>query len=260
MDRELCQSAILGIIQGLTEFFPVSSTAHLILVPWAFGWKGEVDTLSFDIALHAGTLLALLIFFMKDWIHIFTRETRLLLLICIATIPAGVAGFLLQDVVEHSLRSPLVISLSLVGIGFFMLYTERVGRKRHDLDTISLLDVILIGISQAFALVPGVSRSGITISTGMLRGLKREASARFSFLMATPVIGGATLLEGKSFIEHYESHDMTLLLIGIATSFISGLCAIHFLLRFFRRFPLTLFVYYRFVLSGIIMVMLWMVN
>lgn len=251
------EAIILGIVQGITEFLPVSSTAHLILFPWFFGWKGAVDSLTFDVALHAGTLLALIGCFWKDWIEIFLRKRRLLLFLVIATIPAGLAGILFKHAIEGSLRSPLIISITLILFGIVMLFSERMKKDRTVKD-VKISDALVIGISQAVALIPGVSRSGITISAGLFMGLKREESARFSFLLSTPVVLGAVLLEGRKLLLSPDNYDLNLFLAGLIASAISGLLAIRFLLYFFRRHPLNIFVYYRFVLAVIIIGGIWL--
>ncbi len=256
MDTEIIRAIILGIVQGITEFFPISSTAHLILFPWFFGWEGRVDTLSFDIALHTGTLAAIVICFFKDWIEILTKRPKLLSLLILSTIPGGLCGFFFDDLVETTLRSPLIISISLTGIGVFMFLSERHYKKRmikSSLGAITLSDAILIGFAQAVALIPGVSRSGITISTALFRGVSRETAAKYSFLMATPIIAGATILEGISMINVGDFRgDISLFAAGIAASFLSGLGAIKFLMIFFRKYSLRVFVYYRFALAFII--------
>ncbi len=251
MDTEIFKAIILGIVQGITEFFPVSSTAHLILFPWFFGWGGELDTLPFDVALHGGTLLALLVCFYKDWMDLFIRDRRMLLYLAIAIVPAGVAGILLQKIVEHALRSPLVIVASLVLVGVVMLVAEKHSRKGKE--RVSPGDSIFIGIAQALALIPGVSRSGITITAGLYRDLSRESAARFSFLLSTPVIGGAMLLEGRKLLKSPEFFHADVIFAGVAASFIFGVLAIKFLLSFLRKHPLDVFAYYRFLLAVIIM-------
>ena len=248
---------ILGIIQGLTEFIPVSSTAHLILFPWFFDWSGQVDTLTFDIALHAGTLAALIFCFWRDWIDLFIKKQRLLGLIVFASIPAGIAGFFLNDIVGESLREPLLISIMLVAVGVVMLMSEKT-YKHKGMEKIGVKDAIIIGIAQAFAIIPGVSRSGITISAGLFRGFEREASARFSFLLATPIIAGATLLHLKKALDGDMNYNFKIFAIGIISSFITGFIAIKFLLSFLKRYPLNLFVYYRFALSAIIIAGIWL--
>lgn len=251
------EAIILGIVQGLTEFLPVSSTAHLILLPWFFGWGGDLNTLTFDVALHAGTLFALIICFWKDWLEIFLNNRKLLALLIIATLPAGIAGILLNNIVENTLRSPAIIAGSLIAVGIVMLISEKANRGRG-IGDIKLSDAAVIGIAQAIALIPGVSRSGITISVGLFRGFEREVSARFSFMLSTPVILGATLLEGRKLFLNSGSHDLNLFMAGLAASAVAGFTAIKFLLYFFRRHPMNIFVYYRFMLAGIIIRGLWL--
>lgn len=253
----MLEAIILGIVQGLTEFLPVSSTAHLILLPWFFDWSGRVDTLTFDVALHAGTLLALIFCFWRDWLDLLARKRRLLGMILTASIPAGVAGICLNDFVEHALRSPLLISVMLIGIGFVMLSSEKANRHKN-IAAVTLPDAVLIGIAQAIAIIPGVSRSGITIAAGLFRGLEREASARFSFLLSTPIIAGAALLHAKKVIETPEEHDIGLFSVGLIASFLVGIAAIKFMLGFLRRYPLHVFVFYRFALAVVIIAGLWL--
>ncbi len=253
----MIEALILGIVQGLTEFLPVSSTAHLILFPWFFHWTGELDSLTFDVALHAGTLLALVICFWKDWIELILRKQKLFMLIVLASVPAGLAGILLGDYVEHALRSPFVIAVSLVVFGFVMLLAEKMSKTRT-IDSISLTDALMIGLAQAVALIPGVSRSGITISAGLFRGLGREASARFSFLLSTPIIAGATLLHARKLLKTSADHNLSLFLIGFIAAAVSGYAAIKFLLSFLKKHPLNVFAYYRFGLAAVIITGLWL--
>lgn len=253
------EAIILGIVQGITEFFPISSTAHLILLPWFFDWSKELDNLTFDVALHAGTLFALLICFWRDWIDIILNKPRFLVFIAAASLPAGIAGVLLNDIIETQFRSPLIICISLVLVGIIMLYAEK-SRKYKKFDAISLTEAILIGIAQAFALIPGVSRSGITITSGLFMGLQREAAARFSFLLSTPIIAGAALLHAKKIVEGSAVLNLPLVTAGFIASAITGVAAIRFLLVFFRRHPLNFFVYYRFALAVVIMIGIWLKN
>lgn len=253
----MLEAIILGIVQGLTEFLPISSTAHLILFPWFLNWRGEINTLTFDVALHAGTLLALILFFWRDWLELIFKKQKLFGLIILASIPAGVAGFLLNDIVENNLRKPLVISIMLIAVGILMLVAERTN-KHKDLEKTGLKDSLIIGIAQAIAIIPGVSRSGITISAGLFRGFEREASARFSFLLSTPLIAGATVLHLKEALISQTNHDFRLFFAGIIASFITGFIAIKFLLKFLKKNPLNLFVYYRFVLSAVIIAGIWL--
>lgn len=245
------EALVLGVVQGITEFFPVSSTAHLILVPWFFNWSGEVNTLTFDVALHAGTLLALLVCFYNDWLHMALRDRKTLAFILIATIPAALVGVVFKDVVESQLRSPLIIACSTFAFGVLMLVAEKYSTR--DRVHASFKDSLIIGIAQAIALIPGVSRSGITITAGLFRNLSRESAAKFSFLLSTPVIGGAALLEGRKLVKAPGDYDLDLFAIGFLASFVSGLFAIKFLLRFLKKYPLNIFAYYRFLLAAVIL-------
>lgn len=254
MGPETAEAILLGVVQGITEFFPVSSTAHLILLPWFFHWSGEVNSLVFDVALHAGTLGALLVCFYRDWLHMFTRDRKMLFFILFATIPAGVAGALLHHAVEDTLRSPLIIACATVLFGILMLAAERYSRRNRE--RASFRDSMLIGVAQAIALIPGVSRSGITMTAGLFRNLTRESAARFSFLLSTPVIGGAALLEGKKLLKSPGSYHTDVFAIGFFAAFVSGFFAIKFLLSFLKRYPLNIFAYYRFLLA-LAIVVIW---
>jgi len=248
----LFEAIVLGIVQGITEFFPVSSTAHLILVPWFFHWSGEVNTLMFDVALHAGTLAALLICFYSDWLHMLLKDRKTLAFILIATIPAGIAGVVFKHLIEDQLRSPLIIACSTVVFAVLMLVAEKYSTR--DKGQASFKDWVLIGIAQAIALIPGVSRSGVTITAGLFRNLTRESAAKFSFLLSTPVIGGAALLEGRKLLRAPGDYHLDTFAIGFLASFVSGLFAIKFLLRYLKKHPLNIFAYYRFLLAAVIAV------
>ncbi len=251
---EVVKAVILGVVQGLTEFFPVSSTAHLILFPWFFGWDGLLDTLTFDVALHGGTLLALIAYFWKDWLDLLTKDHRTLWYVIVGTIPAGVAGLLLEHWVESTLRSPLIIVFTLVGVGFLMLLGEKKGEQNRASHTgISLKDAIIIGCAQATALIPGVSRSGITITSGLFMNLTREAATRFSFLLSTPIIAGATLLHVIKMAKSTEQYDMTMVGAGFVAAALSGFFAIGFLMNYLRKHPLHNFVYYRWALAAVVL-------
>ncbi|MBF0565809.1 MAG: undecaprenyl-diphosphate phosphatase [Nitrospirae bacterium] len=255
----MLEAIVLGVVQGVAEFLPISSTAHLILVPWLFGWGGELDTLSFDIALHVGTLMAMIVYFFKDWLDIFLKKHRLLLFLVIATIPGAIAGKLLDHFVETSMRSPIIIAASLVVVGVAMLLVERTSRGSACVDDINVFDSILMGLSQALALIPGVSRSGATITTGLLLGMRREEAARFSFLMATPIVAGAAALHGIHVLKHgIGDFKLVIFAAGVIASFISGIVTIRFLMYFFKKYSLACFAYYRIVLAVVIVVLLWM--
>lgn len=253
----MIEAFILGIVQGLTEFLPVSSTAHLILFPWFFNWTGELDSLTFDVALHAGTLLSLVACFWTDWIELILRKQKLFMLIMAASVPAGIAGILLNDYVEHALRSPYIIALTLVIFGAVMLLAERMNKTRN-IEDICFADAIMIGCAQAIALIPGVSRSGITISAGLFRSLEREAAARFSFLLSTPIIAGATLLHARKLLQSSADYNMSLFLIGFIAAALSGYAAIKFLMHFLKNHRLHAFVYYRFGLALVIISGIWL--
>jgi undecaprenyl-diphosphatase len=267
----LLQALFLGILQGLTEFLPISSSAHLILVPWFSGWQDSlVDSLTFDVALHAGTLVAVLWYFWRDWIDLtqgFFRllkrgrvvdfQERLILYILLATIPAGIAGFLLQKTVESSFRNPALIVLPLVLVSFLMIFAEYRKHSSRPLENLNLKDAMIIGVVQAIALLPGVSRSGITITAGLLQGYRREAATRFSFLLSTPAIAGASLLH----LGHIFSGGKTewqLFALGFSSSAVVGYLAIAFLLRYLRMHTLNVFAGYRLILAAIILLsILW---
>lgn len=257
------QALLLGILQGLTEFLPISSSAHLILLPWFFQWNNPLlDSLPFDVALHAGTLLAILWYFWRDWLEMvggFFRilikrkagdfQERLILYIILATIPAGIAGFLLEKTIESTFRNPALITLPLIFVSFLMVYAERRNRLSRSLETITLKDAMVIGLAQAVALLPGVSRSGITITTGLFRGYRREAATRFSFLLSTPAIAGATVLQSRHLFSTGEG-DWLLIAIGFISSAAVGYLAIAFLMRYLRGHTLNLFVGYRLILAA----------
>lgn len=257
MSADILKAVALGIIQGVAEFFPISSTAHLILAPWFFGWGGELDTISFDVALHGGTLAALLVYFRNDWINLVSRDRRMLALVVLGTIPGGVAGLFLEKAAEHALRSPLIIVFTLVIVGFVMLAAERLGRKEKTDSQMSASDALTIGFAQAVALIPGVSRSGITICAGMFRNYTRESATRFSFLLSTPIIAGAFTLHVYKLLKHPEAHNFDLFIAGFLAAAVSGFFAIGFLINYLRKHPLNFFVYYRWALA-VVVLFFWM--
>jgi undecaprenyl-diphosphatase len=260
----------LGILQGLTEFLPISSSAHLILLPWFFRWNNPlVDSLTFDVALHVGTLLAILWYFWRDWVDlargffgILARrraenvQERLILYIALSTIPAAVAGFLLEKTIEGSFRNPALIVFPLMAVSLLMIYAERRPHPSHPLEQLTLKDSLIIGFAQALALLPGVSRSGITITTGLLRGYGREAATRFSFLLSTPAIAGAALLHFRHLPKGMAS-EWQIFAIGFASSGFIGYLAIAFLMRYLRQHTLNVFAGYRLSLAAA--VVLWIV-
>jgi undecaprenyl-diphosphatase len=272
----LYQAVILAIIQGLTEFLPVSSTAHLVLVPWLAGWQDPGK--AFDVALHAGTLFAVLAYFWRAWIELalpgfgirfpatatdqeFRARRQLFWFLALGTVPGGVAGLLLQHFVEEHLSQPIPIALAMMGLGLLMAWADARPSVAtgHSMEQMTFADTILIGVSQALALLPGVSRSGITITTGLLRGLSREAAARFSFLLATPIIAGAALYEIPKLLKTHRAGAMDLplgtLLIAVAVSAVVGYAVIAFLMRYLKTRSLKIFVVYRLTFGMVILLL-----
>ena len=254
------QALVLGIVQGLGEFLPISSTAHLIIVPWLLGWPEH--TLTFDVALHLGTLLAIIVFFWKDLLTLIvhglrgigTREGRLSWYLVVAAIPGGLAGLTLEKYAETSFRSPPLIAMMLLIMGLILYLVDANARKRKALEQVSLPDAVLVGVSQAFAIIPGVSRSGVTMTAGLLTGMTREATARFSFLLSAPLVFGAAVFK----LRHITATDVNLpFLVGIGASAVVGALAIGFLLRYLRRESFALFVWYRVALAVLILATFW---
>lgn len=253
----MLESIVLGIVQGITEFFPISSTAHLVVMPWFLGWGGDLNTLTFDVALHGGTLVSLFICFWDDLKGMLGENRRLLFLIAVGTLPAVLGGLSLHDYIEGEFRSPMIIAIMLVVFGGVMYFSERF-RKERAIEGLSYLDALLIGTAQAVALVPGVSRSGVTISAGLMRGMQRPEALRFSFLLSIPAVAGATLLEGGKLLKSPMQYDLSLFAVGFAASLVSGVIAIKFLLKYLRRHTMNVFVCYRLVLAGVITGWLWL--
>jgi undecaprenyl-diphosphatase len=251
------ESIVLGIVQGITEFFPISSTAHLVVIPWFLNWGGDLNTLTFDVALHGGTLVSLFICFWDDLKGMLGENRRLLFLIAVGTLPAVVGGLSLHDYIEGEFRSPMIIAIMLVVFGGVMYFSERFRRERA-IEGLSYLDAFLIGTAQAVALVPGVSRSGVTISAGLMRGMQRPEALRFSFLLSIPAVAGATILEGGKLLKSPMQYDLSLFAVGFAASLVSGVIAIKFLLKYLRRHTMNVFVGYRLVLAGVITGWLWL--
>jgi undecaprenyl-diphosphatase len=266
----LFHAIILGILQGLTEFLPISSSAHLIIVPWILGW--DDGGLTFDVALHLGTLAAVILFFFRDWIQIIgqavglnlghdvtlRKNPSLLWLLMAGTVPGAVIGYLFEKQAETSLRSPYIIATAAIVIGLVMWIADAAGRKQKDIGHVGLADSLAIGTAQALAVIPGVSRSGSTISAGLFCNLDRTTAARFSFLLSTPIIAGAAAKKFWDLHKHQGGlpHDMQMVfLAGILASAITGCFAIAFFLNYLRRRSLGAFVWYR-IIFGIIVIAL----
>jgi undecaprenyl-diphosphatase len=274
------QAIVLGIVQGLTEFIPISSSAHLIIVPWVFHWRDP--GLPFDIALHIGTLVALLWFFWADWVRLVRAgvasiierkigndtDRRLAWFIVIGTIPGGIAGYLGESKIEelfhqpntpHTLGAMVAMAIIVALLGAALFVAERIARHLRGLNQVSLKDAVLIGVSQALAIFPGVSRSGSTITAGLALGLQRESAARFSFLLSAPIMLGAGL---KSLLDvHSElatgamvQSDLYLFAIGFVAAAVSGYLCVKLLLRFLQTHSTDIFVYYRWLLAVFIII------
>ena len=278
------QAIILGVVQGLTEFVPISSSAHLIIIPWLFHWSDP--GLAFDVALHLGTLAALLWFFAADWVRLVRAgiasiverkvgndsDRRLAWLLIIGTIPGAIAGVLGESKIEELFHQPdaphtpeamvaMAIVIALLGAALFV--AERIARHLRGLAQVSLKDTVIIGLAQALSIFPGVSRSGSTITAGLALGLQREAAARFSFLLATPIVAGAGF---KSLYNVYSElktgamaqPELFLFAIGFVAAAISGYLSINFLLRYLQKNSTDIFVYYRWLLAALIITIAFM--
>lgn len=253
------EAFVLGIVQGLTEFIPVSSSGHLLLVHDMFG--STESTLAFDVALHVGTLIALLVFFRTDIMKLIknvvskNEDGRLARLLVLATIPAALAGLLFSDYIDENLRSPLIVAFALAGMGLIMLVVDKYSKNNKSGGEVSTKQGMSVGFAQCLALIPGVSRSGATITTGLLVGLGRVQAARFSFLLAIPIITGSALgilIKGADF----SSTGNFPLFVGMVTAFLSGLVAIKFLLGVIGRIGLAPFAYYRFAVALLVLIFL----
>ncbi len=286
----ILEAIILGIVQGLTEFLPVSSTAHLALTPWLVTRLGLANWsdpgLTFDVALHAGTLFAILLYFWRTWIQIIRaalggkvvrfsetsdnqrdltpeeqrRERQLLWYMIAASIPAALAGALLEKHIETTFRAPVLVASMLIIVALIMWAAERVSKFQKPLPQITLGDAMTVGVLQAFAVVPGVSRSGITITGGLFRNFTREAAARFSFLLSTPIIGGAALFKLHHVMKHglpagETAPGMAAFAVGILVSALVGYATIAWFLRYLQTKTLTVFIVYR-ILFGIAVLLL----
>jgi undecaprenyl-diphosphatase len=256
------QVIVLAIVQGITEFLPISSSGHLILVPRFFGWPDQ--GLAFDAAIHIGTLAAIVLYFRVQLGHMarawtasmvtrqLTPDARLGWAVLWGTIPVGLVGLLFNDYIEANFRSPLLVATTLSVFGILLWIADRLGRRVRDEYSVGWVDVVLIGIAQAMALVPGTSRSGITMTAGLARGLTREAAARYSFLLAVPGTALAAFYECWKMYKAQAAIDWTPVFLGIALAALSGFLCIHFLLRFIQKIGMWPFTVYRLLLAGVI--------
>ena len=267
---QIVQAIVLGIVQGLTEFLPVSSSGHLIVVPALLGWDDPfLQSLAFSVMLHVATLLALLLYFRADWQRLIPAglatirdrsfrgdpDRRLAWLLAASTIPAVIVGVTLNDLIETAFREPRLVAVTLVAGGAILWLADRLGSRTRAIENLSFPMALGIGAAQALALVPGISRSGISIAAGLFAGLDREAAARFAFLMATPITAGAGIWELRKILAG-ESASLPLLPLaaGMVASLLAGLVAIAVTLRFLRTHSVTVFVVYRIALAALVVV------
>jgi undecaprenyl-diphosphatase len=263
----LLHAAILGIIQGLTEFLPVSSSAHLLWAHELFhiGEMNKHQDLAFDVALHGGTLLAIVVYFWRDILNLLGAglasirdrsmandpNRRLAWFVVIATIPGAIFGALLNQTVEDTIRAPWIAAVAMICLALVLLLAENVGRRVKDIRHLTLADSIIVGVCQAGALIPGVSRSGVTITAGLFRDMERDTAARFSFLLSGPIIAGAVLMKTREMLKEGFPHELKMpFIVGVATSAIVGFIAIWFLLNYLRTHSTLVFIIYR-ILAGL---------
>ena len=265
----ILQAVILGVVQGLTELLPTSSSAHLYLIPWIFEWTNSAEFNqafeAFDVALHAGTLLAIVLFFFKDWIKLIvggfnrvvkkekTFEGKMFWYIVLATIPGGAIGFVLDKFVGDALTTPIIIGIALIVMGIVLYIVDKKVKSETEFENMTLKQTFLIGLSQALAFIPGVSRSGVTMTMGRALGVKRESVAKYSFLLSTTIVAAATLYKCKDFVISLP------FFIGVFTSFIVGVFVIKFLMEYLKKGSFKGFAIYR-VIVGIVVIALWIIR
>ncbi len=268
------QAIVLGIVQGLTEFLPISSSGHLLLVPWLFNWHFLLENpglnKTFDVALHLGTFVAVVAYFWREivrligaWVRSIARrsladpEARLAWLLIVSTIPAALVGVLFEDFITERLGRPWMIGVAMIVFAGFMYLIDHIAKLDRDMDDLSWFDALLIGVAQALALLPGVSRSGITMMTGLVLRLDRESAARYSFLMSIPVIGGAAAFKGLEVArDGLPAGTATPFLAGMVAAAVSGLAAIWFVLAYLKRHNFNLFVVYRIVVGAGVLILI----
>lgn len=264
----LIEAIILGIVQGLTEFLPISSSAHLLIIPWIMGW--QEPPFVFDTSLHIGTLVALLVYFRKDVLELLKsffrilktknvkddKEGKLALLLLVGTIPAGLIGFLFEKMIEEKLHSPYIIVTTLIVLGIFLWIVDVKSKKNRDLEDITLKDALFIGCAQALALIPGTSRSGITMTAALLANFNRETAARFSFLLSIPITAAAALFKLKDLFKIEMTSDlMDDFIAGILVSGLVGFLCIKYLLKYLRTNSFAVFAIYRIIVGIILLYM-----
>ncbi|GCD11459.1 undecaprenyl-diphosphatase UppP [Clostridium tagluense] len=253
----ILQAIVYGIVQGIGEFLPISSTAHLVLIPWIFGWNDP--GVAFDVALHLGTSAAVILFFWKDWIKLInagirkpkSKDGMLFWLLVLATIPGGLFGVLLDKYMEV-FRNPALIGVTLIILGIILYYADKNSDEKIKLEDIGLKRSLIVGISQIFAIIPGVSRSGITMSAGRYLGMEREAIAKFTFLLSTPIIIGDALYHATKM--GTVTIDKTPFIVAVLTAAVVGFLSIKFLLNYLKTKGFGVFSIYRFVLGVVVIV------
>jgi undecaprenyl-diphosphatase len=279
----ILKSLLLGVIQGLTEFIPISSSSHLVVIPWIFQWEDPaLESLAFDVALHLGTLVALLLYFGRDWVRLVRAgaasiverkigddlDRRLAWFLVIGSVPGGIVGLLMERKIEewfHPAQGPIqstsmiAMACIIAALGGLLFLAERLAPHQRTMSKLTIRDSILIGLAQALAIFPGVSRSGGTITAGLALGLERETAARFSFLLSAPIVAGAGLKSLWSISKGIESgaigsSDFVLFAVGFIAAAASGFFCIKLLLRFLQSHPTNIFVYYRWALAVLVLV------
>lgn len=267
----LLEAVVLGILQGLGEFLPISSSAHLLIAPWLFGWQEGTpqEKLVFDVALHLGTTVAVIGYFRRDLWRLFRalfrpanphpEDSRMAWMILLACVPGAAAGALFEELIEQSIRSRIaLIAVLLMLMGVVLYLADRFGRRERPVDSLRTFEGFLIGCAQALALIPGVSRSGATITAGLLLGLTREAAARFSFLLSAPITLGATLWTFRHLMKSPPAGEqLQVMAAGVLTSGIVGYLSIAFLLRYLRTHSVNLFLWYRLALGLLVLAVWW---
>lgn len=260
----ILQSLILGIVQGLTELLPISSSGHLEIIPWLFNWTSDpnfnVAFEGFDVALHFGTFLSIAIFFFKDWINLIvggfnqvvkkkkTPEGRMFWYLVIATIPGGIIGLLLDTFAGDVLKKPIIIAIALMVMGVILYFVDKKAKSTTDYEHMTFKQTFLIGLSQCLAFIPGVSRSGITMTAGRAMGVDRPSAARYSFMLSAPIVFAATIFKLKDFVFNLS------FFIGVLASFIVGIIVIKWLLKFLQKGSFKVFAIYRVIFGLIILI------
>lgn len=263
------QALILGIVQGLTELLPISSSAHLTIIPWILGWTNSIDFNAafegFDVALHFGTLLAIAIFFFNDWIKLIkggykrvvkkekSFEGKMFWYIVAATIPGGIIGFILDKFAGNVLEKPLIIAIALIVMGIILYVVDKKAKTNTTYEKMNFKQTFLIGLSQCLAFIPGVSRSGITMTAGRAMGIERESVAKYSFMLSAPIVFAATVLKFKDFVFSIP------FFIGVIASFIVGILVIKFLLQYLKKGNFKIFAIYR-VIIGIAIILIYLIR